>query len=282
MTMKKIVLKSITLMMAMGLTLTACSSDDDNDSTQTVSEAELAKIREETEAEIMYEQLCMKDTTQGANVYVSRIGKVLYPITPTVYYTIANSLEEARDYYETIVGVASNDSVVTSPMPDDVKRGDVHVSFAASSAQGEVAQITVDCPRLKNVVTSIVFLTDDAWPENDLASPFNFLSLWQYEPNGNYYLTVRDSKGGMGLMLTFDSGWTIAKTLKIEYWGNAEAVFYENMASLDCFKALASCMRYNADKFQKMMNAFAEHGDTNSKTYQVLKRLWEGKADETP
>lgn len=273
--MKKLMMKSAILMMAMSLALTACSSDDDNDN---ATATEIEKTLEEVQAEALYQQLCVKDTTKGANALVSRIGKVLYTVTPTIYYTIANSIEEARDRYESIVAVASNDSIVISPLPDDVKRGDVHVSFAASSAPGEVARITVDCPRLKDVVTSIVFMTDEAWPENDLASPFNFLSLWQYVPNGNYYLTVRDSKGGMGLMLTFDSGWTVYRKITDDganYWNIYDN---DNLACLDCFKSLSSCMLYYPDKFKAMLDNFARNGDTNSKTYKVLKYLFEDRA----
>lgn len=272
--MKKLMTMSAILMMAMAAVLTACSNDDDNNNgTQEEDPAELAKIREQAQADAMYDQLCMKDTTQGADVYVSRIGKVLHTVTPTIYYAIANSVEEARDRYESIVAVASNDSIVTSSQPDDVKRGDVHVSFAASSAQGEVARIMVDCPRLQNVVTSIVFLTDEAWPENDLVSPFNFLSLWQYTPNGNYYLTVRDSKGGKGLMLTFDSGWTVYKAVS-EAGGKWNIYDNENLACLDCFKSLSSCMLYYPDRFKAMMDDFAQKGNANSKTYQVLRYLF--------
>ena len=265
------------LLMLTALTMTACSSDDDNDNggTQEPDPAEQAQLLEEMQAEALYNQLCMRDSTKGADVYVSSIGKALYTVTPTIYYTIANSIEEARDRYQTIVAVASNDSIITSPMPDDVKRGDVHVSFAASSAQGEVARITVDCPRLSNIVTSIIFLTKEAWPENDTGSPFRFLSLWQYLPNGNYYLTVRDSNGGMGLMLTFDSGWT-KQVFKLP--GDGELYLYKDLARLDCFIDLASCMSYYPDKFQKMMDAFAKNGDTNSKTYKILHRLWAEKA----
>lgn len=290
MTLKRMTMKAATMMtmatvMTMTLAataLTACGSDDDDKkgsdpTTETEDAAEQARIHEEWQAEAMYGQLCMTDTTQGPEVLVSRIGKALYSVTPTVYYTIANTVDEARDSYMGIVGVASNDSIVTS-MPDDVKRGDVHVSFAPSQADGEVARITVDCPRLANVVTSIIFLTEAAWPENDLAPPFNFLSLWQYLPNGNYYLTVRDSKGGMGLMLTFDSGWTVHNTIN-EGGGKWDIYNNETLACLDCYKCLSSCMLYYPDKFQSMMDAFASKGDTNSKTYQVLKRLWTDRAN---
>jgi len=274
--MKRFMMKSVILAMAMGLMLTACSKDDDN-GTQEENAADVAKVLEQVQADAMYNQLCMPDTTKVPTTLVSRIGKVLYTVMPTIYYTIANSVEEARDRYESIVAVASNDSIVISPLPDDVKRGDVHVSFAASSAPGEVARITVDCPRLKDVVTSIVFMTDEAWPENDLASPFNFLSLWQYVPNGNYYLTVRDSKGGMGLMLTFDSGWTVHEVLN-EGGGKWNIYDNENLACLDCFKSLSSCMLYYPDKFKAMLDNFAQKGGTNSKTYKVLKYLFEDKA----
>ena len=202
--------KSAILMMAMGLMLAACSKDDDdNKSEQPEEDLNSAIMKENLEANMMLAGLCDIDSIPGGGTvtYTPRVGKALYSATPTVYYAIANSAEEARNIYEGIVACIRTDSLDTTPYPSDVKRSDVHLTFGAGSAVGETGRIAVDCPRLKDVLTSIVFLTDATWPENDTATPFNFLSLWHQKSTDRYYLCVREAKGSPGMMITWESGW---------------------------------------------------------------------------
>ena len=267
--------KSAFLMMVMGLTLTACSKDDDDNSEQPEVDLNSPIIHEELEANMMLAGLCDIDSVPGGGTvtYTPRLGKALYSATPTIYYTIANSAEEARNIYEGIVACIRTDSLDTTPYPSDVKRSDVHLTFGAGSGVGETGRIAVDCPRLKNVLTSVVFMTDEAWPENDTATPFNFLSLWHQKSTDRYYLCVRESKGSSGMMITWESGWWEDK-----FDSDWQGVFtlYADCAKQEVYTALGNAMKFYPDKFQKMIDAMKKSNmpHTTGKTWDLLDDFW--------
>ena len=273
--MKTFMMKSVILMMAMGLMLTACSKDDDDKTEQPEEDLNSAVIKEELEANMMLAGLCNIDSVPGVGTvtYTPRVGKALYSATPTIYYAVANSPEEARSIYEGIIAFVRTDSLDTTAFPSDVKRGDVHLTFGAGSGEGETGRIVVDCPRVKDVLTSVVFMTDAAWPENDVASPFNFLSLWHQKSTDRYYLCVREAKGNDGILITWESGWW-------EDWFDSD---WQGKFSLwaDCpkqeaYTALGNAMQYNSNKFQKMMDAMNKSNipHTTDKTWDMLDTFW--------
>ena len=263
--MKKLMTMSAILAMAMGLTLTACSSDDDNDnnSTQEENAAEVARIQEQMQADLMMKALCEYDSTTAT--YTSRIGEAINAPTPTIYYAIANTVEQARSRYEDIVSFLRTETsestktadpdVASEPLPTDVTRGDIHVSFAASSAAGEVARINVDCPRLANVLTAIVFIPEEAWPENaDVVAPFNYMSCWREKSTGRIYICTQECKGGKGIMLTLDGGWEEDWFKKYDYW-QGEFYLWKETASYDAFRGLSDAYKYSPDRLNFMNNA---------------------------
>ena len=275
--MKKLLMMSAILAMAMAAMLTACSSDDNDDNKTEQPEVDVnsAAIHEELEANMMLAGLCDIDSVPGGGTvtYTPRIGKALYSATPTIYYTVANSPEEARGIYEGIIAFVRTDSLDTTAFPSDVKRGDVRLTFGAGSGDGETGRITVDCPRVNDVLTTVVFLTDEAWPENDVSSPFNFLSFWHQKSTDRYYLCVREAKGSSGMMITWESGWW-------EDWFDSD---WQGKFSLwaDCpkqevYTALGNAMQYNSNKFQNMMNAMNKSSipHTSGKTWDMLDDFW--------
>ena len=275
-TMKKLMTMSAILMMAMGLTLTACSSDDDDNKTeQPEVDTNSAVIKEAQEANMMLAGLCDIDSVPGSGTvtYTPRVGKALYSATPTIVYTVANSPEEARGIYEGIIAFVRTDSLDTTPFPSDIKRGDVRLTFGAGSGDGETGRITVDCPRVNDVLTTVVFMTDAAWPENDTASPFNFLSVWHQKSSDRYYLCVREAKGAQGVLLTFDSGWW-EDSFDSDWQG--KFTLYADCAKQDVFTALGNAMQYNSSKFQKMMDniKYANMPHTSGKTWDLLDDFW--------
>ena len=224
---------------------------------------------------MMLAGLCDIDSVPGGGTvtYTPRLGKALYSATPTVYYTVANSPEEARGIYEGIIAFIRTDSLDTTAFPSDIKRGDVHLTFGAGSGEGETGRITVDCPRVNDKITNVVFLTDEAWPENDVSTPFNFLSLWHQKSTDRYYLCVREAKGSPGMMITWESGWW-------EDWFDSD---WQGKFSLwaDCpkqevYTALGNAMQYNSNKFQSMMNAMNKSSipHTSDKTWDMLNDFW--------
>ena len=259
------------LLMLTALTLAACSSDDDdkNNGTGEDDATEVALIQEQQLANLMMKALCKYDSLTAT--YTPRIGEAINAPTPTIYYAIANTVDEARSHYETIVGVTRTDITDSSAMPDDVRHGDIHLTFAPSSAEGEVARITVDCPRLKDVLNAIVFIPESAWPENDLVDHLGFLTAW-YQPSiGIYWICVRDAKGSDGLLLTFDGGWWYDEFKK---YTHHQGYFwlYTNLADAEAIKCLAEGIRNSRNKFDKMVDALGRH-NSNSGTYKILNRL---------
>ena len=264
------------LLVLTALTLASCSKDDDdNKSEQPEEDLNSAIIKENLEANMMLAGLCDIDSVPGGGTvtYTPRLGKALYSATPTVYYTVANSPEEARSIYEGVIAFIRTDSLDTTAFPSDIKRGDVHLTFGAGSGEGETGRITVDCPRVNDKITNVVFLTDEAWPENDVSTPFNFLSLWHQKSTDRYYLCVREAKGSPGMMITWESGWW-------EDWFDSD---WQGKFSLwaDCpkqevYTALGNAMQYNSNKFQSMMNAMNKSSipHTSDKTWDMLNDFW--------
>lgn len=278
--MKKQTLTALALLLAMTLAtaLTACSSSDDDPkkADQPEEDANAAAIHEALEADMMLAGLCDIDSVPGSGTvtYTPRLGTAIYSATPTVVYTTANSADEARSVYEGIIAYVRTDSLDTTPFPTDVRRGDVHLTFTAGSASGEVARIAVDCPRVKDVLTTVVFLTDEAWPENDTASPFNFLSFWHQKSTDRYYLCVREAKGSPGLLLTWDGGWW-EDSFDSDWQG--KFTLWADCPKQEVYVALGNAMRFNADKFQNMMDRISKASGvphTSGKTWDILNTLW--------
>ena len=269
------------LLMLTALTLTACSSDDDdNNGTQEENAAEVAQIQEKLQADLMMKALCEYDSTTAT--YKPRIGEAINAPTPTIYYAIANSVEQARSRYEDIVSFlrteTSDSTKVADPdetgelLPTDVTRGDIHVSFAASSADGETARITVDCPRLANVLTVIVFIPEAAWPENgDVVPPYEFMSCWREKSTGRIYICVQDCKGGKGIMLTLDGGWEEDWFLSYDHW-QGKFYLWKETASYDAFRGLSDGWKYSPNKL-KYMNAALQKSYPNTTTAKYMRNF---------
>ena len=234
------------------------------------------------QAELMMKALCKYDSTTA--VYTPRIGEAIQAPTPTIYYAIANTVEQARSRYEDIVSFLRTETAdntktadpdeTSEPLPTDVSRGDIHVSFAASSADGETARITVDCPRLANVLTSIVFIPETAWPENaDVPNPFNYMSCWREKTTGRIYICTQECKGGKGIMLTLDGGWGEDWFTEYDHW-QGKFYLWKNTASYDAFRGLSDAYKYSPDKL-KYMNAALQKSYPNSTTAGYMRNFVE-------
>ena len=269
-------------MMLTALTLAACSSDDDDNNNGTGDDdaVELARIQEQIQANLMMKALCEYDSTTAS--YKPSIGEAINAPTPTIYYAIANSVEQARSRYENIVSFLRTEITADStkvadpdetsdPLPTDVTRGDIHVSFAASSADGEVARINVDCPRLANVLTAIVFIPETAWPENDVVNPFNYLSCWREKTTGRIYICVQECKGGKGIMLTLDGGWEEDWFKAYDHW-QGQFYLWKSTASYDAFRGLSDAWKYSRDKLN-YMNAALQRSYPNTTTAKYMRNF---------
>lgn len=251
--------------MLIGLAAVSCSEDQPKDIDKT--ENSDSQYLEELRTNCILASLCDIDTLNNGSVnYTPRIGKAVYEQTPTVYYTIANTVDEAEDTYRSIIAALNNDSTQTF-MQREVRQGDIHLTFTEGNTTGETARIVIDCQRLKNVLTEIVFIPEDLWPQNDNSSPFRFLGLYRY--NQSYYICVRDCRSGQGILLTFDEGYEIDEFKKYAHW-QGRFYLYRKTASYEALNALARAMNNNSSRFPGMMDRLRMQDD-----YKVGRRGYE-------
>jgi len=259
--------KSIILVIvgALALTLSSCSNDNETATEEQEQEALDASIRESLKTRGIMKALCQIDTLDNGKLsYTPRIGKALESATPTVYYTIGYDLEDARQTFNGII-VALNEDEEKDLNVDEVRQGNIHLKFSESNTPGEVARITVDCPDLKDVLTEIVFITEERWPANDGASPFNLLSIWRYQ--NRIYVCVRDATSDEGIMLTFDGGWSEDWFKKYSFW-QGEFYLWEHTASSEAIKNLSHLLLYKNNFYKTMLDKMKERVSNPS-------RIWE-------
>mgnify|MGYP007013882925 CR=1 FL=1 len=119
--------------------MTSCSKDDGLDGMglqqseamsqnqeQEPDDPNLLMIREELKTQMLMSAICDVDSVPGSGTatYTPRVGKVLYSATPTVYYTVADTPEEAEAYYYDIVS-ALQDSTGMASIGHAVMQGDI-------------------------------------------------------------------------------------------------------------------------------------------------------------
>ena len=268
--------KSIILVIvgALALTLSSCSNDNETATSEQEQEALDASIRESLKTRGIMQALCQIDTLDNGKLsYTPRIGKALESATPTVYYTIGYDLEYSRQTFESIVSPVNSDWGQRLSL-DEVRQGNIHLKFSESNTPGELARITVDCPDLKDVLTEIVFITEERWPANDGASSFNLLSIWRYQ--NRIYVCVRDAHAQEGIMLTFDGGWSEDWFKKYSYW-QGEFYLWEHTASSEAFQCLRYLLEHSYARFKQMYEKMKERVSNPSKLWS---HIYEGSSED--
>ena len=274
------------LTMVMSLTTVGCSNDEIFEASTTstpqeelgLSDAELAQLEETTAANMMLKALCDIDSTSGKTTYTPHVGKVLYSATPTVRYMVADSKEEAEREYTNIVLALLKDG---NTQPEhDVKKGDVHLTFVNGVNAEETARIIVDCPRLKDVLTTIIFLPRAVWPENatQATTPFTLLSVWKYLPTNALYICVREPYGCDGIMLSLSNYNLEQRKFSV---GFNDFSLYTNCASVTAFDCLADLMKYREKSFDTMVKSVKEKVNANDQTLMMLDKIWNTKTKVT-
>lgn len=256
----------VTILMSIPMFMGSCN-DDDNSPNENDDENS-ARIYEELKTRALIASLCKTDTLEdGTITYSFRRGKQLYPITPTIYYIGIDSLVEAENTYFSIISVLQ-DSI--SPIMDyDIQQGDCHLSFVVENKPDEIARIDIDCPALKDYLTSIVFIPLELWPEN-AATPFNYLSLWKNN-EGHYYLCVKESKGGDGIMITFDGGYEEDWFRKYDYW-QGQFYLWHNTATAEAFDSFCYLLQnLKGTKYKEMLSKLSAQKDRNGRGDLLLK-----------
>lgn len=267
--MRKNIIFTLYVVCTFMLVLSSCSKDSDTeDHKQEVEDVEAAKKREDMKTEGIMQSLCeIIEHKDGSIEYQPRIGAAIYDVSPTIYYTTAESLEEAEGRYYNLIG-ALNSSLDQQIRDKEITQGDIHLKFEKGSSS-EIARIKIDCPRLKDILTEIVFIQSNKWPENDLASPFLFMSIWKQISTNRIYVCVRKSQGSKGIMLTFDGGWREDWFTKYNFWQKSFYLWKET-AHPDDFYALAGAMKYSKSKFDSMFKILKQY---ECKTKEIIKIL---------
>lgn len=278
--MKRAVINVALAMMVVTTTMagfTSCSSDElhegveqKQDKEQEPDDLNSARIHEELKTQLLVDALCDADSVPGSGVatYTPRVGEALYSATPTVCYTVADTPEEAEAAYQDLVSVLRDES--GTPVAHEVRQGDVHLSFTPGTGGSETGRLIVDCPRLSNVLTALIFVPKAAWPEN-YSSPIPFMSLVRNKSNGRIYLCVREPYGCKGILLTFDGGWCD------EYFDSDwQGTFYMYMkcAKLEAFQCLGNAMRTRDDAVADMMQMVCDRIEWNNTTRKTLGALY--------
>ena len=267
--MRKNIIFTLYVVCTFMLVLSSCSKDSDTeDHKQEVEDVEAAKKREDMKTEGIMQSLCeIIEHKDGSIEYQPRIGAAIYDVSPTIYYTTAESLEEAEGRYYNIIG-ALNSSLDQQIRDKEITQGDIHLKFEKGSSS-EIARIKIDCPRLKDILTEIVFIPSNKWPENDLASPFLVMSIWKQISTNRIYVCVRKSQGSKGIMLTFDGGWSDDWFRYYNYW-QGSFYLWENTAQPEDFNALAGAMKYSPSKFSNMFSKLEQYDCTTMKIIKTL------------
>lgn len=255
---------SLFMALAVGFTCFACSDDDDDTSVPTEEEEteEDAAVREMLRTALLTDNLCNVDTLADGTVqYTPIIGEVLDQATPSVRYVVADSVQEARLTWGTIVS-ALQDSAQDISGQNEVTQGDIHLTFTEGGADGQVASVNIDCDRFAEVFSRIVFITSDRWPGNDHGSPFGYLSVVKQKSTGWIYLCVRQAQQGQdGILMTFDGGVTNKNSILNTYW-QGNIILWDGVATADAFIALCAAM---CESRYEMTDAIAALEDYSGK-----------------
>jgi hypothetical protein len=263
------------LVFATVFVLTACSDDDYSTNNEDGAYASIEKSEEQILDTLCYKslisQLCeVKELPDGRVSYTPHYGEALHVATPTIYYVGIDTLTQARCTWQGVTS-AVRDSASAQTRINEVSVLNMHLSYSEGDNENELARIDVDCPELANVLTSIVFIPIDRWPSNDQGSPFGFLSVWQEEKTHYYYLCVRKSVGGEGILLTFDGGYTTDWLSEYPKW-QGRFYLWGNTASTDAIESLSYCMHFTPTKFNAAITKLKEEAPA-SKTCSILSDL---------
>lgn len=265
----------ILLLGVLAFAFTGCSDDTPDNSAleKEKEEKEFLEAVEQMKTEGIVQQLCHVNMLEDSTFqYEPALGKALHAITPTIYYEPVASLEEAEQAYSRIISPLNADSLANDDVElKEITQGDVHLKFEQGSSAQELAKIIVDCPRLRDVLTEIVFMPKELWPENDDESPFTFLSVWKQKSTNNIYLCVRKSEGGPGKLLTFDGGWRKDWYKNKTYFQGEFHTWVETCRDAD-IEALGYCLRHNYDMLSKAYEQIPYNNQYYS-TYQTIQRL---------
>lgn len=201
------------------LTTSGCSSADEALSDR-IQNTENVTLCTSQQGETLMARLCVVSTdADGQTAYTPLIGRALEAAAPTVYYCVADSKQQAEARYRNIL--SSMEEVTGKPVEGrNIQAGDIRLTFTEGNGADETGRITVECPRLKSVLTAIVYIPAVRWPENDLASQINYFSVWRNKKTQNIYACMKPANPDTGYMVCLEDnapgGYKLATTAALD------------------------------------------------------------------
>lgn len=262
------------------LAMTACG-DDDNDGGPSeipteanhwgLSDAEWAEwLRQEADRadsmNIAYvlRQLCdIEEDALGNAKYTPKYGEQLDMARPGVYTLADSTAEDAEKRFWCLLPGCVADSLRSS-FPGRTEYVTAHGSIRYERGDGSnlLGTITVDIPEIPEV-EKIMIIPAAFWPNNDdCSTPFTLGSVWLEESTKYKYVCVRERSGGqMGIMVTYDGGWS-----GLDYWKGRDGALkdtykswiYDNLSSEAAARALDELVRYQPIKAEKAFKAMGQ------------------------
>lgn len=219
----------------------ACSDDDDApDSEEVIDDEydpEAQLIRDSLHSAAILSELAAYDSISGT--YTPHLGTAIYPEHPDWYYLMAESVDEAREYFTTMFCDSTVQSgaggVLTSKFIDG------SLTFNPTSTADQVASIDVNVPVIPSL-KKFVFIRSSEWPTNN-TNDMKWGQVWRRTckgtGNGWLYFVAADcnSSSDNVRLITFDGGWDVDKFRAKTHWQGAFDV-YCNCASKATFEGL--------------------------------------------
>ena len=224
---------------------TACSEKDDE-----LEPDEQEVFTEETEPMIRQDSLniafmnivstlCETDSTfvqeeDHSGNYKPAYGTLLYSVTPTVRYKVAESAEDAKGQFlsafATAIEFAGAKDDGTTVRIDLGTKG--NVEFEPAHAEGKEGILNVDIPQIPDL-TQVVWLQSEAWPQNDGNGGTKVGQTFK-TPDGRRWVCIQTPESVTGVLVTFDDypeiqqSWDPACNGQFKYEGWQYAKFFAN------------------------------------------------------
>jgi hypothetical protein len=222
-----------------------CSNNDDAEPEEVVDDDDEEGLMSDVD-NLTYNvvnTICKIDSVDGIEVLRVAYGKALNSVTPTsLYYAVKDQAAAYDFFYSTLIHASDETSQFLSGDESNMicNLGDNGtITYRKSDQPGELAVITFNLPRLKDVITTLTLIPTQAWPENDESSKFGRGDIIREDVDGQsyYWICIREYGGGVdGILLTVDYGWE-KKSLS-DHYKSFEA--FSKCAREDAWDALAA------------------------------------------
>lgn len=198
---------------------TACSNEDDDpvdepeDPEEFIEETEPLTRQDSLDIAFMnvVSTLCQTDSTlyeQGGSSgnFSPDYGTVLYTVTPTVRYNVAESTEDAKGKFSlafaTAIDFAGAQDDGNTIRIDLGSKGTIE--FEPAQEDGKVGVLIVNVPQIPDL-TQIVWLQNEAWPLNEDNGGASIGKTFK-SPDGKRWVCIQTPESAPnGILVTFDN-----------------------------------------------------------------------------